>query len=127
VLRAATFTWRWWRTSPASTTWSCALFARATPGSCSACRRFGTSRPPIARATVIEPHTVLEEFGVDIADETQINVWDSSADLRYMVLPERPAGTEGWAEERLAALVSREAMIGAAVSQSPKRSGHERR
>jgi hypothetical protein len=69
---------------------------------------------------VIEPRSVLKEFGVDIADETRIKVWDSSADLRYMVLPERPAGTEGWAEERLAALVSREAMIGTSVVTVPE-------
>jgi nitrile hydratase subunit alpha len=75
---------------------------------------------PYRSRAVIEPRTVLEEFGVDIADETQIKVWDSSADLRYMVLPERPAGTEGWAEERLAALVSRESMIGTAVVGIPE-------
>jgi len=75
---------------------------------------------PYRSRAVIEPRTVLEEFGVDIADETQIKVWDSSADLRYMVLPERPAGTEGWDEERLAALVSREAMIGTAFVAIPE-------
>jgi len=75
---------------------------------------------PYRSRAVIEPRAVLREFGVDIADETQIKVWDSSADLRYMVLPERPAGTEGWAEERLAALVSREAMIGTAFVAIPE-------
>ncbi|HEV2028574.1 MAG TPA: nitrile hydratase subunit alpha [Candidatus Dormibacteraeota bacterium] len=70
---------------------------------------------PYRSRAVIEPRAVLHEFGVDQPDETQIKVWDSSADLRYMVLPERPAGTEGWPEERLAALVSRDAMIGTAV------------
>jgi nitrile hydratase subunit alpha len=75
---------------------------------------------PYRSRAVIEPRSVLEEFGVNIADETQIKVWDSSADLRYMVLPERPAGTEAWAEERLAPLVSREAMIGTAVVAIPE-------
>jgi nitrile hydratase len=75
---------------------------------------------PYRSRAVIEPRSVLKEFGVDIADETRIKVWDSSADLRYMVLPEQPAGTEGWAEERLAALVTREAMIGTSVVTVPE-------
>jgi nitrile hydratase len=64
---------------------------------------------------VREPRKVLAEFGLLIPEETQIRVHDSSADMRYMVLPMRPAGTDGWSEERLAALVNRDAMIGVAV------------
>jgi nitrile hydratase len=64
---------------------------------------------------VREPRTVLAEFGLEIPDQVQIRVHDSSADMRYIVLPMRPAGTEGWSEERLAALVNRDAMIGVAV------------
>jgi nitrile hydratase subunit alpha len=75
---------------------------------------------PYRSRAVIEPRAVLHEFGVDIPDETQIKVWDSSADLRYMVLPDRPKGTEGWAEERLAALVSRDAMIGTGIVAIPE-------
>jgi nitrile hydratase len=64
---------------------------------------------------VREPRQVLAEFGLFIDAKTQIRVHDSSADMRYMVLPMRPAGTEGWSEERLAGIVNRDAMIGVAV------------
>jgi nitrile hydratase subunit alpha len=64
---------------------------------------------------VREPRTVLAEFGLKIPENVQIRVHDSTADMRYMVLPMRPPGTEGWSEERLASLVSRNAMIGVAV------------
>jgi nitrile hydratase len=65
-----------------------------------------------ARA-VREPRKVLEEFGVMLPDHVGIRVWDSTAELRYLVVPQRPADTEGWDENRLAALVSRNSMIGA--------------
>ena len=55
---------------------------------------------------------MLEEFGVSLDDGVKIRVWDSTAELRYLVIPERPAGTEGWDEDRLAALVTRNSMIG---------------
>jgi nitrile hydratase len=61
---------------------------------------------------VIEPRAVLAEFGVTLAPETRIRVWDSTAETRFMVLPARPAGTAGWSEARLAALVTRDSMIG---------------
>jgi len=64
---------------------------------------------------VREPRAVLEEFGLKIDLQTTIRVHDSTADMRYMVLPMRPAGTEGWSEERLATLVNRDSMIGVAV------------
>jgi nitrile hydratase len=64
---------------------------------------------------VREPRAVLSEFGLNIPDEVQIRVHDSTADMRYMVLPMRPAGTEGWSEERLASIVNRDCMIGVAV------------
>ncbi len=57
---------------------------------------------------------VLREMGLELAPEVEIRVWDSSAEVRYMVLPERPPGSEGWAAEQLAALVTRDAMIGVA-------------
>ena len=63
---------------------------------------------------VREPRALLREFGLELPDETEIAVWDSTAELRYMVLPQRPPGTDGWSEERLAALVSRDALIGVA-------------
>jgi nitrile hydratase subunit alpha len=64
---------------------------------------------------VREPRCVLAEFGLKIPEEVQIRVHDSTADMRYMVLPMRPPGTEGWSEERLASIVTRNAMIGVAV------------
>ena len=64
---------------------------------------------------VREPRAVLAEFGLSIADTVQIRVHDSTADMRYLVLPMRPKGTEGWSEERLAGIVSRDSMIGVAV------------
>ena len=71
-----------------------------------------------ARA-VIEPRAVLREFGVDVADDVEVRVWDSTAEIRYLVLPARPPGTEGMTEEELAGLVSRDAMIGVAVVPPP--------
>ena len=74
--------------------------------------------------SVIDPRGVLKEFGVELADEVEVRVWDSTADLRYFVLPERPAGTESMDERQLAALVTRDAMIGAAqVVNERKASG----
>ena len=64
---------------------------------------------------VREPRAVLSEFGLDIADQVTIRVHDSTADMRYLVLPMRPAGTDSWSEERLASLVNRDSMIGVAV------------
>src|SRR6184192_1861865 len=64
---------------------------------------------------VREPRAVLAEFGLSIADAVQLRVHDSTADMRYLVLPMRPQGTEGWSEERLASIVTRDCMIGVAV------------
>jgi nitrile hydratase len=64
---------------------------------------------------VREPRQVLAEFGLEISEKMTIRVHDSTADMRYMVLPMRPPGTEGWSEERLAALVDRNSMIGVSV------------
>lgn len=74
------------------------------------------SAPYRARA-VIDPRGVLAEFGVSVPAEQEIRVWDSNAELRYLVLPERPAGTEGMDEAALAALVTRDAMIGTGVAK----------
>jgi nitrile hydratase subunit alpha len=68
---------------------------------------------------VREPRSVLEEFGLRIPESVQIRVHDSTADMRYLVLPMRPAGTEGWSEERLATLVNRDSMIGVALPKAP--------
>jgi nitrile hydratase subunit alpha len=61
---------------------------------------------------IIDPRGVLREFGVELPDDVEVHVWDSTAELRYLVLPERPAGTEHMSEEQLAAIVTRDAMIG---------------
>jgi nitrile hydratase len=63
---------------------------------------------------VIDPRGVLSEFGLEIDEQVEVRVWDSTAELRYLVLPERPVGSDGWDEEKLAALVTRDAMIGVA-------------
>lgn len=68
---------------------------------------------------VREPRAVLAEFGLKIPDRIQIRVHDSTADMRYIVIPMRPAGSEGWSEERLAGLVNRDSMIGVAVPKGP--------
>ena len=72
---------------------------------------------------VIEPRSVLREFGVELADDITVHVHDSSAEVRYMVLPQRPADTEGLSEEELAALVTRDAMIGVATVAAPDVAG----
>lgn len=68
---------------------------------------------------VIEPREVLAEFGLTIADNVEVRVWDSNNEIRYLVLPMRPAGTEGWSEDQLAQLVTRDAMIGTGICLSP--------
>jgi nitrile hydratase len=75
--------------------------------------------PAYRSRAVLEPRTVLRELGVELPAETEIRVWDSSAEIRYMVLPLRPPGTEGLTEAELAALVTRDAMIGVALVQAP--------
>jgi len=69
--------------------------------------------------TVREPRAVLAEFGLQISDDVEVRVHDSTADLRYIVLPMRPAGTDGWSNEQLAATVSRDCMIGTALPKIP--------
>src|SRR5258706_3456701 len=79
------------------------------------------SAPYRARA-VIDPRGVLKELGEDVPGGVEVRVWDSTAELRYLVLPERPAGTEGWSEDELAEIVTRDAMIGVAQGKVPERS-----
>lgn len=74
--------------------------------------------PPYRSRAVIDPRGVLEEFGLSLPATTRIRVWDSTAELRYLVVPARPEGTEGWSEDRLAELVSRDAMIGTALARA---------
>ena len=74
---------------------------------------------PYRSRIVIEPRKVLAEFGLALADDIEVRVWDANSEIRYLVLPMRPAGTEGWSEERLAGLVTRDSMIGTGLPQAP--------
>jgi nitrile hydratase subunit alpha len=74
---------------------------------------------PYRSRAVRDPHGVLADFGITLPAGRAIRVWDSTAEVRYLVLPERPAGTEGWDEERLAALVTRDSMIGTGLAKQP--------
>jgi len=67
---------------------------------------------PYRSRAVIDPRGILKEFGTEVAEDVEVRVWDSTAELRYLVLPERPAGTDGLSEDDLAALVTRDAMVG---------------
>ena len=75
--------------------------------------------PPYRSRAVIDPRSVLEEFGLTLPNETRIRVWDSTAELRYLVVPMRPKGSEGMSEEALAELVTRDSMIGTALARKP--------
>lgn len=75
---------------------------------------------PYRSRAVIDPRGVLKEMGMLVSDDVQVRVWDSTAELRYLVLPERPEGTESWSEEDLAAIVTRDAMIGVARVAVPE-------
>jgi nitrile hydratase len=77
--------------------------------------------PAYRSRAVIEPRTVLREFGLEVGPERELRVWDSSAELRYMVLPLRPPGTEGMSADELIPLVTRDAMIGVAEARVPAR------
>jgi nitrile hydratase len=75
--------------------------------------------PAFRSRAVIDPRGVLADFGVLLPEETRIRVWDSTAEIRYLVVPRRPAGTEGWDQPALAALVTRDSMIGTALARAP--------
>jgi nitrile hydratase len=74
---------------------------------------------PYRSRTVLDPRGVLAEFGVTLPPNTEIRVWDSTAETRYLVVPMRPTGTDGWSEEKLASLVTRDAMIGTGLARAP--------
>jgi nitrile hydratase subunit alpha len=75
---------------------------------------------PYRSRTVIDPRGVLKDFGVTLPAETEIRVWDSTAETRFIVLPMRPAGTEGWSEDKLADLITRDSMIGTGLPLDPR-------
>lgn len=74
---------------------------------------------PYRSRVVKDPRGVLAEFGLELAPDIEVRVWDSNADIRYLVVPQRPPATEGWLREELAKLVSRDAMIGTALVAAP--------
>jgi len=77
-------------------------------------------KDPAYRSRVVrEPRAVLSEMGLDLADDVEIRVWDSSSEVRFLVLPQRPAGTESLSEEQLAELITRDAMVGVALVAAP--------
>jgi nitrile hydratase len=78
---------------------------------------------PYRSRAVLDPRGVLREFGVELGDDVEVRVWDSTSEMRYLVLPERPAGTEGMSEDALAQLVTRDSMIGVAKVEPPARGG----
>ncbi len=86
----------------------CSCYPRALLGMSPAWYKSKSYRARVVR----EPRAVLSEFGVDLKDDVDVRVHDSTAELRYMILPQRPDGTEGWSEEDLAALVTRDSLIG---------------
>jgi len=75
--------------------------------------------PPYRSRAVLEPRAVLGDFGVKLPEDVEVRVWDSTAEVRYLVIPLRPAGTDGWSEERLAELVTRDSMIGTGLATAP--------
>jgi nitrile hydratase len=74
---------------------------------------------PYRSRAVYDPRSVLREFGVELPEDTRIRVWDSTAEMRYLVVPMRPTGTDGWSEGELAALVTRDSMIGTGLPAEP--------
>jgi nitrile hydratase len=74
---------------------------------------------PFRSRAVLDPRSVLADFGVTLPAETKIRVCDSTAETRFLVVPMRPAGTEGWSEERLAELVTRDSMVGTGIAKAP--------
>jgi len=79
---------------------------------------------PYRSRAVIDPRGILREFGTELGEDVEVRVWDSTAELRYIVLPERPAGSESMSEEQLAALVTRDAMVGVAKVNAVASGGH---
>ncbi len=97
----------------------CSCYPKALLGYPPAWYKSVTYRSRVVR----EPRAVLEEFGVGVGEDVEVRVHDSTAELRYIVLPMRPAGTDGWSEEALADTISRDCMIGTSLPSTARRSG----
>jgi len=78
---------------------------------------------PYRSRAVADPRGVLRDFGIELPKDTEIRVWDSTSEVRYLVVPVRPTGTEGWSEDRLADLVTRDSMIGTGLATQPEQAG----
>lgn len=78
---------------------------------------------PYRSRAVVDPRGVLRDFGLTLPEIKEVRVWDSTAEIRYLVLPQRPVGTDGWSEERLAALVTRDSMIGTGLALDAESAG----
>jgi nitrile hydratase len=78
---------------------------------------------PYRSRAVLDPRGVLRELGVEVPEDVEVRVWDSTSEVRYLVLPGRPEGTEGWSEAELASIVTRDSMIGVATVRPPARGG----
>ena len=75
---------------------------------------------PYRSQAVADPRGVLKQFGTELSEDTEVRVWDSTSEMRYLVLPQRPGGTDGWSEEELAELVTRNSMIGVEKAREPE-------
>ena len=75
---------------------------------------------PYRSQAVADPRGVLQQFGTELPEDVEVRVWDSTSEMRYLVLPQRPAGTDGWTDEQLAELVTRNSMIGVEKAQTPE-------
>ena len=84
------------------------------------------ARSPYRSQAVADPRGVLKQFGTELPDDVEVRVWDSTSEMRYLVLPQRPEGTEGWNADQLAELVSRNSMIGVEKAHSPEAAGSTR-
>jgi nitrile hydratase len=78
---------------------------------------------PYRSRAVMDPRGVLQDFGLTLPADKEVRVWDSTAEIRYLVVPQRPAGTDGWSEEKLATLVTRDSMIGTGLALDPASAG----
>lgn len=99
----------------------CSCYPRSLLGMSPAWYKSASYRSRVVR----EPRSVLAEFGVELTDDIDVRVHDSTAELRYMVLPQRPEGTDGWKEDQLAKLITRDSLIGTQRALTPQKTGDE--